>query len=307
MHSRDTGTLFAGEVAMNRDERRGRRRWLPPLVVLAGLLLIPLLYRSTFVYEWRPGRCAMSHEPPVMISGDTSRAATPRGWIRVVSWNIGGHSALLDGNYIRRIAESIRSFDSDVVALQEVHRGTWQARFGDQLQELAAHTGMTAVYSPSFRTHDGDYGNVILTRGHVLHASRLDLAGIGEPRAVVTARIRIAGETIDMAATHLSAWGPLNSRWRRSQAECIARSFSGDPRIIAGDLNTNPSSSDLQPLFAAGWVESDSAGTPTHKALGTKLDYILLPPGFTPRSVTVPEVGESDHRPVVADLVRTVV
>lgn len=290
---------------MSRDEKRGTRRWLRPFAVIIGLLFIPLLYRSVAVYEWRPGRCAASRDAPVVIRGDASRLEASAPTIRVVTWNIGGHSTLLDPHYISRIAGVIRSLDPDVIALQEVHRGTWQARFGDQLQELAERTGMTAVYSPSFRTPEGDYGNAILTRGRVLQASRLDLAGIGEPRAVLSVQLRVGGETLKISSTHLSAWGPLNSRWRRAQAECIAGSLGEDPGLLAGDLNTAPDSDDLQPLFAAGWIESDVQSIPTHGIMEAKLDYILLPRGFTARSVRVSDELVSDHRPLIAEIART--
>ncbi len=65
----------------------------------------------------RPARCASSR---------TTSTGTPRSHA--------GHLA--------EIARVIREQRPDVVALQEVHRGTWQARFRDQPAELARLTGM---------------------------------------------------------------------------------------------------------------------------------------------------------------------
>ena len=66
----------------------------------------------------------------------------PRAPITVMSYNIQGHGALLGRRYLEGIARVIRRARPEVVGLQEVHRGTWAARFGDQVRILARITGM---------------------------------------------------------------------------------------------------------------------------------------------------------------------
>lgn len=66
-----------------------------------------------------------------------------------MSYNIRGAAALYGGAHIERIASVIRAAEPDVVALQEVHRGTWKARYRDQLAELSG--GRTGLRLPGQR------------------------------------------------------------------------------------------------------------------------------------------------------------
>jgi endonuclease/exonuclease/phosphatase family metal-dependent hydrolase len=56
-----------------------------------------------------------------------SPRAVPTVDLKVMSYNVGGHAALVAGRYLERIARVIERERPDVVGLQEVHRGTWLA------------------------------------------------------------------------------------------------------------------------------------------------------------------------------------
>jgi len=73
-----------------------------------------------------------------------------------MSYNVGGHAALVAGRYLERIARQIARERPDVVGLQEVHRGTWLARFADQAEALARLTGLSLLFGPSFAGGRGE-------------------------------------------------------------------------------------------------------------------------------------------------------
>lgn len=168
-----------------------RRRLI--LGVLAVFLLV-FLYRFFTVYTVRSGECRPRPVDPSLRlatrdeQGTLVRYPVRTGFPRqrrplvVMTYNIAGHDQLIHGDHVREIADAIRRIRPDIVALQEVHRGTWQARFRDQLAELEARTGLHGAFAPSYVQWGGEYGNAILTRGEIVHAEAHPLPCVGEPR-----------------------------------------------------------------------------------------------------------------------------
>ncbi|MES1211662.1 MAG: endonuclease/exonuclease/phosphatase family protein, partial [Acidobacteriota bacterium] len=110
------------------------------LGILAVFFLV-FLYRLFTVYTVRSGECRPRPVDPSLhlVTRDEHgrRVSCPertgfppqRRPLVVMTYNIAGHDELIDGDHVRKIADEIRRLHPDVVALQEVHRGTWQARF----------------------------------------------------------------------------------------------------------------------------------------------------------------------------------
>lgn len=286
------------------------------LGVLAVLLLV-FLYRVFAVYTVRSGECRPRPVDPSLrlltrdehgtIVSFPERTGFPpqRRPLIVMTYNIAGHDALLDGDHVRRIAETIRRLRPDIVALQEVHRGTWQVRFRDQLAELESRTGLHGYFAPSYVQWGGGYGNAILTRGRVVQARMHPLPCIGEPRALLEATIRIDGATISFYATHLTSWGRLNSKIRAEQLSCLAQTVrtSRYPYILAGDFNTGPHSPEMEEFRRenAAQLASQAIG-PTFPLWNEQLDYIFADHGWQVRASRAWPVETSDHLPVTAEL-----
>ncbi|HXT22088.1 MAG TPA: endonuclease/exonuclease/phosphatase family protein, partial [Thermoanaerobaculia bacterium] len=224
---------------------------------------------------------------------------------RVLSYNVAGHSALIHGDYLEEIARVIRAQQPDLVALQEVHRGTWQARFRDQPAELARLTGMTVHFGNSFTALGGEFGNAILTRGPVDDVEVVRLPSLGEPRSLLRARVAVAGTELDFMSTHLAAWGGLNRRIRSRQAYCLAERArrAGRRFILCGDFNATPDSHELAELLGGDLMRlSGVASETTHPMLGQRIDYILVGRGWTVDAAAVVRTGPSDHWPITAEL-----
>jgi endonuclease/exonuclease/phosphatase family metal-dependent hydrolase len=282
-----------------------------------ALFLLVFLYRLLTVYTVRSGECRPRPIDPslrlltrdehgTLVSFPERTGFPPqRRPLFVMTYNIAGHDELLDGDYVREIAGAIRRLHPDVVALQEVHRGTWQARFRDQLAELEAHTGLHGYFAPSYVQWGGGYGNAILTRGEIVHAEAHSLPCIGEPRTLLEATIRIDGATISFYATHLTTWGRLTSKIRAEQLDCLARQVrtSRHPYILAGDFNTHPDAPEMEAFRRknAAQLATKDIG-PTFPLWKEQIDYIFADHGWNVRAARAWPVEVSDHLPVTAEL-----
>lgn len=288
---------------------KARKKLTIAVALAAALAAGFVLYRVFAVYTVRTSGCPAAGDgaerQAVRVAAGRQPAPEAGRALRVVSYNIEGHAALWNREHLDEVAETLRRLDPDVVGLQEVHRGTWQARFADQAAELARRTGYEVWFGPSFTAGGGEFGNALLTRGEVVAARVLPLPSVGEPRSALEATIRIGGRELTFFVTHLAAWGPLRREIRLEQTECLAElaGASRRPAVLVGDLNAGPGTPELTrlaggaPLALCG---SDSA--PTHRRTGARLDHVLCTPGWGAASARVAQLGPSDHWPVTAVL-----
>lgn len=276
--------------------RHMRRRYKIPLVILS-LFLAMFAYRVLGVYEFRSGECT--------AVAPRRFAPTYPSHLTVMTFNIEGHASLLRSDHIEQIAAVIRKYAPDVVGINEAHRGTWQARFGDHVEQLRLLTGMNVAYGRSYTFLGGEFGNAMLTRGDIVSTDVHQLPGTGEPRTVLESVVRINGGMIQFYVAHTTAWGSVNREARRKQLACILAHTrtSGHPFILVGDLNAPPDAPELAEFLANdGMRLAGDPKTPTHRVLEQRLDYILTDPGWIVRSARVLDDGPSDHRPVLAEL-----
>jgi len=229
--------------------------------------------------------------------------------LRVLSYNIHGQAHRLDRRYLERIARVIRDAQPDVVGLQEVQRGGWRARFEDQAASLAGLTGMQGVFGPSMEVRGGAFGNAVLTAGALLASEVVPLPAAGEPRTLLTARIRFAGKPEEIAfhVTHLAAWGRWGRSARSLQVTALLerlKRYRG-PFVLVGDLNADPAAPELAPLIAGEMFRMcGDAMLCTHRFLRRRIDYVFADPGWTAVSERVVRAGPSDHWPVLVELER---
>jgi endonuclease/exonuclease/phosphatase family metal-dependent hydrolase len=173
------------------------------------------------------------------------------------------------------------------------------------VEELRRLTGMNGVFGRSYRFMGGDFGNAVLTRGTILHADVHKLPGVGEPRSLLDAIIRINGGTIELYVTHTSAWGFLNRGARDLQLQCLDKHVhaSAYPYILVGDLNASPDAPEIAHFLNGNVLQfAGDRKEPSHKVTEERLDYILADLGWQVLSAHVLDEGPSDHRPVFAEL-----
>ncbi|HUP64453.1 MAG TPA: endonuclease/exonuclease/phosphatase family protein [Thermoanaerobaculia bacterium] len=298
---------------MSESERvPGRPRWGWRLAGVAALLVLVFgIWRVFFVYAWRTGICFAPGDPLVRIE---SPAVVPppvpaeSRELVVMSWNIEGHAALINGDHLREIAEVINAQRPDLVGLQEIHRETWQSRFRDQAAELAELTGMEVYFGSSFESGRGEFGNAVLTRGRIRGGKVHPLPCIGEPRSLLQAWIEIDGQPVSFFVTHLVTWGRFNRASRREQLSCLAAHLetSPIPAVVLGDFNATPESPEIAEFSKHPAVRAASGSGATHRLTQQQLDYIFVDPRWRVRWSRVITAGPSDHWPILAGLSRDV-
>jgi endonuclease/exonuclease/phosphatase family metal-dependent hydrolase len=273
---------------------------------LGVALTLFIAYRLFFVYTFTH----YCPPPPTLEEGvrmipETISPSGAGPTLKVLSYNISGHSTLLRSGHVTAIAELIAEEKPDLVGLQEVHRGTWQSRFRDQAAEIAARTGLTLHFGPSYRALGGEFGNAVLVRGRVLAAEVLPLPSYGEPRTMLRTEVEVDGFVLDFFVTHLAAWGSWNRRMRTEQTACLVEQVraSGRPYVLCGDFNAPPDARELDvvvrnDIFQLCGIARES----THSLLDRRLDYIFSDPRFEVVDARVLRRGKSDHWPVVAEL-----
>jgi endonuclease/exonuclease/phosphatase family metal-dependent hydrolase len=280
-----------------RNLGRGRRGRV--LRILAGAFLVAFL--ASLLVHFRV--------PEALPPGPASNE------LRVVTYNI---RAGLGG--IERITDDLRRLSADVIALQEVERGTRRIRRADQAQTLGEALEMEHAFASSFSVESGEHGLAILSRYPIrdVESLRLPRGSARWPRVALKARIDSPHGPFLLICAHLArpfGWPISNTRARLAQIRAIFDHLQDEslPVVLAGDFNSFPVSLEgiainrnlrhawrfwrdgpatTFPLSALGWP----AGS-------IKIDHIFHDRRWKSRGNWVAPQGASDHRAVIADLI----
>ena len=234
--------------------------------------------------------------------------------LKVMQWNI--HKTMGTDGVCNpdRTAATIAAQNVDVVSLNEVnyYAGTcgWDHDMGADLQ--ARLQQQTGVYWYMQSVYSNGVGNVLLSR---IAPASSGLQYLDYGRGVAQMTLVVNGRNVNVFSTHVEYY---NSDWRPTQiAEAVywASNFS-DPRIIMGDFNTWPDTSDYSMIasyYQDSWNEALSAGTAsafngdgsTNGA--SRFDYVFhsAVSSLSLAGVVVPDttsggVKPSDHDPVIS-------
>jgi endonuclease/exonuclease/phosphatase family metal-dependent hydrolase len=222
--------------------------------------------------------------------------------VRVATFNVKHGSNGAGQVDLRRLGAACASLSADVLAVQEVDRFSRRTHFRDEMRVIARATGLRAVFGEAARRRWRRYGNVLLARGPItdVEVIRLPRPSGGEPRVAILARVSVNGVDLSVAATHLSfraGEGP-------AQLAVVLGAMAGreGPRLLLGDLNIGPDV--VEPaVTAAGYTLAATGPTFPAAAPRSRIDFVAVS-GLEVVGASLPEVGTSDHLPVVADLRR---
>ncbi len=238
--------------------------------------------------------------------------AKPEATFRVMTYNI-HHGEGVDGKVdLARIAELIQRERADIVALQEVDKGTERTARRDLGAELAALTGLACVFSNNYSFQGGEYGNAILSRFPIREATNTFYRKVNETEQRGLLQVILAGHGRELAflATHIDHRREDAARWSNvGEIETLVKQLGQRPLILCGDFNDVPSSRICRRLsesFDDSWarVGQGEGFTIPAEQPNRRIDYIWISrtPSLTPMKAWVPESEASDHRPVVAEL-----
>jgi endonuclease/exonuclease/phosphatase family metal-dependent hydrolase len=246
--------------------------------------------------------------PAAVQPRDRNRASP--AILRILTYNI-HHGEGLDGRFdLPRLAGIMTSEAPDLIALQEVDRGTKRANGVDQLTELSRLTGMYGVFGKAMDYQGGAYGVAVLSRTPIGRVTNRRLPGSPErePRTALTVELdlRTAGPRVSFTTTHLDQGRDLMDQV--AQASYLAAGLSagsGDAHILAGDLNTRPDTLTMQ-ILARRWTDTfaepppDANGRPRRR-----IDYVMVQPAASWRTTEARYIDAplaSDHQPVLVAL-----
>ncbi|RIK85919.1 MAG: endonuclease [Planctomycetota bacterium] len=243
-----------------------------------------------------------------LATGATALAELPQE-LRVIAYNI-HHGEGTDGKIdLERIAAILAAESPDLVALNEVDKGTRRTHGIDMPEELARLTGMTAVFEKNIDHDGGEYGNAVLSRLPVLRHENHKLPSHyeGEQRGVLEVEVGEAGDSLLFLATHFD-YRPAEDERLASveKVEDILRGRPDKPAILAGDLNATPDSRVLANLLV-NWKNAAPRPLPSFPAAKPtkQIDYVLVRPAakwevVETRILKAPI--ESDHLPLLSVL-----
>lgn len=213
----------------------------------------------------------------------------------------------LDGGYsLDRIAGIIRAADADLVALQEVDRGTRRSRGDDQPAELARRLpGYQAYFAPAMKHDGGEYGECVLSRLPVRTNRTIQLPGPAgfEPRAAALIEVEWRGRPLTFVGTHIDH---RSADVRAAQLRTLEAALPADadtPAVLAGDFNAHPAQPEMQLLtnrWRVTWPGPAPATYPANQP-DIAIDHVFVwPAGLAEGAecVVVDEPVASDHRPV---------
>jgi endonuclease/exonuclease/phosphatase family metal-dependent hydrolase len=241
-------------------------------------------------------------------------ATTTGTTLRVMQWNIHktkGSDGVCNPD---RIANGIVAQNVHIVSLNEVnfYSGScaWNFDMGAKLHALIQQkTGVTW-----YRQHvnSGGVGNVLLSRIRPVSSGSTQLS---YTRGVAQMTIVVNGRNVNVFSTHVDY---ANASYRTLQTGQVVRwaSTHGEPRIVMGDFNTWPNTSDYYLMakpYQDAWAAAKNAGTAWayngtgNTRGGSRFDYVYYSrvAALSLKSVKVPDtrvsgVYPSDHDPVVA-------
>jgi endonuclease/exonuclease/phosphatase family metal-dependent hydrolase len=244
-------------------------------------------------------------------------ASTTSATVKVMQWNI-HHTKGSDGRFDPdRVANAVVRYGADVVSMNEVsyyHGSYINDDLAAMLESLLERKTGRTWYRKFINVYGGSwgYGNAILSRLPFTSSSTRMLS---YKRGVVQVGVSVNGRTVNIFSTHVDYY---NSSYRTTQINEAKSWISGfgSPRIVLGDFNTNPGTSDynlMSSAYADAWAVGKSAGVATaYNGTGathgaSRFDYAFYSrtSALALKSVSVPDtrvngVYPSDHDPVVA-------
>ena len=256
----------------------------------------------------------LNGEPGLLVAADSATrplasksGADEAGSLRLLAYNI-RHGKGIDGEIdLERIAELILKFAPDVVALQEVDRGTERTGGVDQAAELARLTGFDSFFAKFMDYQGGEYGMAILTRLPIIEAQRVALPWDVEPRSSAVVTVQTDTGPVTVANIHFYQ----TPGQRLAQAKALHEALDGvtHPVVWIGDFNSvrgDEVMSWLDPWYAQP-VKDGPPDTFRADQPSREIDFIIFRPEEAFLVLAHEVVNEpiiSDHRPVLAVLTR---
>jgi endonuclease/exonuclease/phosphatase family metal-dependent hydrolase len=294
--------------------------WLLPLAILALLLVwglrmwvaaitvlnLVILLTQTMGVNWNVPLEAT-------VSGES---------IRVLTYNTKVHQLLNRPGGIALLADEIRLYNADVIALQDADG--WLLDIATTVPtRMPVFLGYPEAYAM------GQY--IIASRFPIEGCTANALGQNARSRNYMHCRLSVHGKPLNVVTAHLlspryafleartdpvdgAANWTANLTERLTQSQVLAQSMIQLPRplLVMGDFNAREESPVMEKIMSIGLSDAFSMagsgwgftyGHSIHRHIDfLRIDHILVSPEFQVTNVRVGESRASDHRAVIADL-----
>lgn len=214
---------------------------------------------------------------------------------------------LLDASpsHLERIGSFIAGWAPDVLGLVEVDAGSLRARGRHQAQVIAAQLGHGVSFGCKYPAGSlsravpilAHQGNALTSR-QPAETHRHHYLEHGVKQLV----IEMETPELRVFLVHLALAYPTRQRQLARLSELLTA--GGKPAIVAGDFNTLRGPGELDAFREAhGLLDANREALPSYPSWRPTrhLDFILHAPELRLSGFRRPEVGYSDHLPLVAD------
>ena len=279
--------LIAVIAGTPRVVSRPRERGVPVVVVAGVVGGLLILIAGWQVWSWT----------------DAAATSTIGPDITVMTYNIQSGFSVDNHFDLERTAQVIAAQHPDIVVLQEVSRG-WLVTSGvDEVLWLSQRLNMSYAFGAN--SDDGLWGNVVLSRAPIDSVQKVQY-NITEnlKRSVLQVHVTTQTGGVWVLATHLDDPRDAN-QIRLEQANELIASWNHEiPTLLMGDMNSDPGDAVTTDFQEAGFVDfghvlADGGATSQDNR---RIDYIFGTRDILLKSIQVPQVWTSDHRPVVAQV-----
>jgi endonuclease/exonuclease/phosphatase family metal-dependent hydrolase len=257
--------------------------------------------------------------PASSVDGSSS-ATSP---LRVMQYNI-HHGVGTDGRYdLDRIANAIVAQQPDAVSLNEVMYNSSYGNGENQPETFKTllQQKTSATWDYVYARSDGNWSSTGWAAGNAVFSRRPFSArsrhALPNGAAAAQGTISVNGRTVNLFAVHVSYVSATDRHLQTQEVENWAATF-GEDRILLGDFNTAPGTSDYEILsdnYFDSWAEgvglrvaTSPSGTSGFTHGGSRFDYIhrsRRTAHLALQSINVPVTNvdgakPSDHDPLVA-------
>ncbi len=229
--------------------------------------------------------------------------------LTAMTYNIFSGKNLYRNLNLEHAASVIRQVNADFVTLNEVRNHTSDIGPVDQANEMGRLTGYYPVYAKTIDILGGEYGIAFLSRLPVLETEIIhipDPERIGdyhyEHRCILRCKLLANGKPITVFSTHFGL--APSEQVNAVQTALALLEKETDPVLFMGDLNAEPDTPEVLPLFAAvkDSCEGKSFLTFPSDTPKIKIDHILYRGNWRVLNVYSMDTQNSDHRPLIAEL-----
>lgn len=239
---------------------------------------------------------------------DLAISHTERSPLKLASWNLKSCERGLFG-----IIQGLRALDAELVALQEVERGTFRSSGIDQAKLLAREAGYPHFHF--YKARDcgpGEYGLALLSKYPLTDCRRTPLPIVPkvQERVLGSAVAHMPWGRLSVHVTHLTHVFHAR-KLRMQQALHILEAIDADPlpKVLLGDFNDVPGSlmhrtlgRRLVDVFKHAGEGRGGTFPLVPKLVTPRIDYIFATPDLTPARARVIPTRASDHHILTAEV-----